>query len=109
MFRYSLRTLLILLAVGPPMLAGIAYYRDWSDRRLWRSFDSAKLKRDELLTRWYDLARTGKASPSDESAVREQFEAARDDVKSTLSALQRRYGNSEEQMQRARELYSSRK
>jgi len=39
MFRYKLRTLLILLALGPPMIAGawlaIERYRAWRHREVW--------------------------------------------------------------------------
>lgn len=40
MFRYRLRTLLILLAVGPPMLAGV-----WQRWQAWQ----AKVEHDQLV------------------------------------------------------------
>jgi hypothetical protein len=83
MLRYNLRTLLILLAIGPPFIAGVVQYRNWCDRQLWRSLEIAKIERDHLLQEWrrtYDLVDTGQASVAQEEALRQQYFSARQDV-----------------------------
>jgi hypothetical protein len=39
MFRYSLRTLLILLAIGPPLVAGVWWLGPWAE---WSKYSEAR-------------------------------------------------------------------
>ena len=100
--RYRLRTLLILLALGPPLIA--VQYRRWHDDRLWNSVQAAKQHRDELLVAWrktYELATSGQASAAQEEAIRQRYFSARQDVAQAVAALRSRYGNSDDRLRQA--------
>src|SRR5689334_6227253 len=93
-FRFRLRTLLILLAIGPPILAW--QYSRWQDDRLWQSLSDAKKERDTALVEWrrtYDAMATGRATTSHECAAQTRYYAARAKVETAAQSLMSRYGD----------------
>ena len=110
--RYKLRTLLVLLAVLPPLIAGVVQYRNWRDRQLWRSLERAKVGRDAVLQEWrttYGLFQAGQVSARHECALRQQYFAARQDVESARTAIEARYGSFEKGLQEATHAAKNRK
>jgi len=104
--QYRLRTLLIALAILPPLIGGIVHYQRWRDKRLWQTLDAAKRERDGLLVTWrqkYDLVTSGQAPAGEETAVQQQYYAARQDVEKALGAIRTRYGGTDEDLQKARQ------
>src|SRR5438876_504027 len=109
MMRFRLRTLLILLAVGPPFIASVVQYRidqyrNWHALENMRLLERATWKRDELLETWrktYDLLASGVASTSQEAAIRQQYYAAWRDVEKAKGVIKSQYGSMDAARQRA--------
>ena len=104
MLRFKLRTLLLVLALGPPFLASVFHYRNWRALQSMRSLEKATWKRDAVLETWrktYDLLRAGQASASQEVALRQQYFSAWRDVENAKSAIESSYGSLEEARHRA--------
>jgi len=103
--RFRLRTLLIVLALGPPFIAGVVQYRNWRELQIWRSLERAKVKRDGLLQAWranYERLQSGQASAAaEDTALRQQYFDARRDVEKTRTAIEARYGSFEKGLQAA--------
>jgi hypothetical protein len=92
--RYSLRTLLIVLALLPPL--GAIGYRRWRDDGLWDAHSAAKHERDAALVSWriaYEhlTNRPSAASAAEESKAQQQYYAARKVVEKTANAIRDRY------------------
>jgi hypothetical protein len=103
-FRYKLRTMLIVAAMGPPIFAGVIQYVRWRDDRLWQSLETAKRERDELLTAWRrtrDLVSTGQASAAQEAVIEARYYAARQDAQTADKAIRGRYGSTDYDLLRA--------
>jgi hypothetical protein len=103
--RYHLRTLLIVLAILPPLLAGVFgfHYGNYRAYRDLRSMEVATWKRDALLETWrvtYARLQAGKGSGNEELETREQYFAARADVEKAREEIHSRYGGIEAAMQR---------
>jgi hypothetical protein len=110
--QYRLRTLLILLAIFPPLIAGLVRYREWREDQLWRSLESAKQERDELLLTWrkvYDRVEAGRARQAEEDSVKQRYFSARQDVQRAVTAIQTRYGKTDAELLRAMESRRERK
>jgi hypothetical protein len=110
--RFRLRTLLIVFALGPPFIASLVEYRRWRDDRLWQSLETAKRNRDELLVTWrrtYDLVTSGQVNAAQETAIQQRYFAARQDVESTWKSVRARYGNSDVELLRARQVRQTKK
>ena len=102
--RYKLRTLLILLAVIPPLIGGLVHYRRWRDKRLWLTLEAAKRERDESLVTWrrtYELVSNGQVPAGEEIAIQQQYYVARQDVEMALVAIRTRYGGTDADLKRA--------
>jgi hypothetical protein len=110
--RYKLRTLLILLAVLPPMIAGLVQYRHWRDDQLWLSHEAAKRERDERLIAWrktFELVQSGRANAAQETAIQQRYYLARKKVQSARNAIESRYGKTDAELVRAMEARLARK
>lgn len=95
--RYKLRTLLILLAVLPPIIAGVFHYRNWRALQFLRSLERAQIKRDQLLETWrakYDLFGEGQ----EEAVIREPYFTARQDFEKQRASIKSQYGSIEAAM-----------
>jgi uncharacterized membrane protein YcjF (UPF0283 family) len=102
--RYRLRTLLIILALAPPFLAGVFHYRNWRALQSMRSLERATWKREEVLEVWrktYDRFHAGEASATEEAAIRQEWYAAWHDVENAKQAIKARYGSLDAARQRA--------
>jgi len=96
--RYRLRTLLIVLALSPPFIAGVFHYRNWRALQSMRSLEKATWKRDEVLEVWrktYDGLNAGEASATKEAAIRQEWYAAWHDVEKAKKSIKARYGSME--------------
>jgi hypothetical protein len=94
--RYRLRTLMIVLAILPPIIAGVFHfhYRNWCALKVLRSLERAQIRRDGLLATWrvtFDRAGTGQQ----EEAIREQYFMARQDFEKEKASIEARYGSIE--------------
>jgi hypothetical protein len=101
--RFRLRTLLILLAVLPPIIA--YWYRQQSDIALWERLDDAKRQRDASLSAWrvaYDESQFGNVPASKADAEAKRYYKARGKVEAAWARLLKRYGG-EKQLTKARE------
>ena len=97
MFRYRLRTLLILLAVLPPLIA--IWHHRRSEDGLRRQLSDAKCERDAALRSWrvaYDAVQSGKAPESQMEAEQVRYYKGREGVEAALKQLLKRYGGQEE-------------
>src|SRR5687767_13881912 len=102
--RYRLCTLLLVLAIMPPFVAGVVRYQEWRDERLWRSLEIAKRERYSALVAWRqvrELIEKGQASSAKEDAIQQQFYAARSKVEAARIAIEARYGKTDAELQRA--------
>jgi len=98
--RYRLRTLLILLGILPPIIAGVFHfhYQNWRALKVLRSLERAQIKRDSLLETWrvtFDRVGAGQASANQEEAIREQYFRAREDFEKQKTSIQAQYGSTE--------------
>src|SRR5262245_13550044 len=96
--RYSLRTLLIVLALGPP-LGAIGYWK-WQDY-IWDAHYAAKLQRDNALGEWriaytHFVNRQSATSIAEEKAAQRRYFVARKRVEATAKAIRARYTTDEE-------------
>jgi len=103
--RYKLRTLLIVLAILPPVLAGVFsfHYGNYRAYRDLRSMEVATWKRDALLETWrvtYARLQAGRGNGGEELEIREQYFAARADVEKAREKIHSRYGSIQAAMQR---------
>ena len=92
--RYRLRTLMIVLALGPPIVAW--QYSRWRDDRLWRSLANARQERDAALVAWrtaYEAATRGTAPQANEAAASDLYFKARKKVEDSFASLRERYGD----------------
>jgi hypothetical protein len=96
MFRFRPRTLLVLLAILPPVIA--VQYRRWSDLGLWQRLTDAKQERDAALVAWrkvYDAVQSGRAHDSQEAAAQKRYYDGREKVERARARLYKRYGGEE--------------
>ena len=98
--RFRLRTLLIVLAIGPPIIAGIFsfHYQNWRAFKALRSLEQVQVKRDQLLEDWrvaFDRVGTDQTSANQEAAIREQHYAAFRDFKNAKAPIEAKYGSME--------------
>ena len=96
MLRYRLRTLMILIAILPPIIAVVFHfhYRNSCALKVLRSLERAQIRRDGLLASWrvtYDRVGTGEQ----EEAIREQYFIARQDFEKEKASTEARYGSME--------------
>jgi hypothetical protein len=96
--QYRLRTLLIVLALGPPIIASVVHCRNWRALQRMRALERATWKRDELLNAWRE---TYDHRGAEEVAIRHQYYAAWRDVETAKGAIKSRYGSLEAARQRA--------
>ena len=97
MLRYRLRTLLILLALLPPLFA--LGYRKWQDY-IWAAHYAAKLQRDNALVEWriaftHYVNRKSAESAAEEREAQMRYFAARKQVEATVKAIRARYPTDE--------------
>jgi len=107
--RFRLRTLMILLAVLPPLIA-YQYHRS-SDLSLWQRLADAKQERDTALVEWrrvYDAVQSGKALESEEVAVQGRYYKGREKTESAYERLIKRYGG-EKQLIEAMQVWQKKK
>jgi hypothetical protein len=91
--RFSLRTLLIALALLPPV--GAIGYRRWQDG-IWEAHAAAKQRRDLALAKWrmahwHSDNFPSPASAAEEKKAQQRYVAARKDVDAAIHAIRVRY------------------
>jgi hypothetical protein len=92
--RFRLRTLLILVAILPPIIAGIFHDRNRRALQVLRSLERTQIKRDTLLETWRAIyGRDG--AGQEEAAIREQWNTAYQDFKREKAEIEARYGSME--------------
>jgi DNA/RNA-binding domain of Phe-tRNA-synthetase-like protein len=95
--RFSLRTFLVLT-----MIAGVAPWlhvqrRQQRESELWKKFDDSRAERARVLQQWrtaYAALVEDKTSSPTESALRERYFAARDDMEKKWQDIRSFYGDS---------------
>jgi hypothetical protein len=98
---YRLRTLLILLAVLPPVIA--MQYRKWQDGQIWQAHHAAMQRRNDALMAWriaYEASQNGQSAAflKKEKEAQRQYDDAKQDVEITRQAIYARYGKSEREL-----------
>lgn len=103
--RYRLRTLLLLLAIVPPMIA--YQYRRWVDLGLWQRLTDARQERDAALVEWrwvFDGVTSGKIPESQEVDAQRRYYAGREQVELAHTRLVERYGDEKRMLDAMRAL-----
>ena len=94
--QFGLRTLLAATLVFGTLPWVVHRYLQWREEQAWHALASAKQQRDQALTAWrrvYESTLGGgsSAGAKSESAARERYFVAREQVEAAVIALHERY------------------
>jgi hypothetical protein len=102
--QFGLRSLLLAMLVLGTLPWLIHRHLRWRDAQLWQALDAARQQRDQTLIQWrhiYSEYQTGSTPLAAESAARERYFAARQQVASAVAILRDRYEGSPGGLERA--------
>jgi hypothetical protein len=105
--QFGLRSLLLAMLVLGTLPWLIHRHLRWRDAQLWQALDAARQQRDQSLIQWrevYSEYQTGSAPLAAESAARERYFAARQQVAGAVGSLRARYEGSPGGLERAAQL-----